>query len=82
MQVVQTAGLPPNHGRMRLLTSGCTWKSRNALRKIVNANRIKASSFLHGRRGAISWELAATTMINNGRDYATAPARRFTAPCP
>ena len=45
MQVVQTAGLPPNHGRMRLLTSGCTWNSRNALRKIVNANRIKASSF-------------------------------------
>ena len=38
MQVVQTAELPPNHGRIALLNSGCTPKSRNALRKMVPPN--------------------------------------------
>src|SRR5882757_2219250 len=31
MHVVHTPGPPPNHGRMNLLITGCTWKSRNAL---------------------------------------------------
>ena len=37
MQVVQTPGPPPNHGRMYLPISGCTWNSRNAPVKIVTA---------------------------------------------
>src|ERR1700681_2924680 len=37
MQLVQTAADPPNHGRMSLAMSGCTWKSRNALRRMVAA---------------------------------------------
>jgi hypothetical protein len=37
MHVVHTAAVPPNHGRMALLTSGCTWKSKKALTKIVAA---------------------------------------------
>ena len=37
MHVVHTAAVPPNQGRMALLTSGCTWKSRKALTKIVAA---------------------------------------------
>src|SRR5687767_3335668 len=35
MHAVQTAGAPPNHGRMNLPIIGCTRKSRNALRNIV-----------------------------------------------
>ena len=38
MQVVQTAELPPNHGRMALLNSGWIPNSRSALRKIVVPN--------------------------------------------
>jgi hypothetical protein len=37
MQVVQTPGPPPNHGKMYFPMSGCTWNSRNAPVKIVNA---------------------------------------------
>jgi hypothetical protein len=36
-QVVHTDADPPNHGRMTLAMRGCTWKSRNALRKMVTA---------------------------------------------
>jgi len=36
MQVVHTDAEPPNHGRIILPIMGCTWNSRNALRKIVN----------------------------------------------
>ncbi len=35
MQVVQTDADPPNHGRMILAMIGCTWNSRNALKKMV-----------------------------------------------
>src|SRR5258706_4631163 len=49
MQVVHTAALPPNHGRITLAISGCTWKSRQALRKTQPAFRI--IKFRHpGRR--------------------------------
>jgi hypothetical protein len=45
MQVVQTAGVPPNQGRSTLPMTGWTWKSRNALRKMVAATmRISCSS--------------------------------------
>jgi hypothetical protein len=37
MHVVQTLGPPPNHGRTYLAMSGCTWNSRNALRKVAEA---------------------------------------------
>jgi hypothetical protein len=37
MQIVHTAAVPPNHGRIILAMSGCTWNSRKALRKIVTA---------------------------------------------
>jgi hypothetical protein len=37
MQVVHTAALPPNHGRIRRAISGCTRNSRNDDRKIVPA---------------------------------------------
>jgi hypothetical protein len=36
MQVVQTSGLPPNHGRINLAISGWIRKSRNAPVKIVS----------------------------------------------
>ena len=35
MQVVQTAGLPPNQGRMNLLMIGCTSNSSSALASVV-----------------------------------------------
>jgi hypothetical protein len=37
MHVVHPEADPPNHGRIILAMIGWTWKSRNALRKIVNA---------------------------------------------
>src|SRR5215510_4485940 len=37
MQVVHTAALPPNQGRMSRAISGCTRNSRNDERKIVAA---------------------------------------------
>ncbi len=37
MQVVHTAGVPPNQGSTYLLSSGCTSNSKNALKKIVSA---------------------------------------------
>ena len=37
MQVVHTAALPPNQGRIRRAISGCTRNSRNDDRKIVPA---------------------------------------------
>jgi hypothetical protein len=40
MHVVQTPGLPPNQGRMVFAIIGWTWKRRNALRKMVEANSI------------------------------------------
>lgn len=45
MQVVQTLGLPPNHGKMYLAMIGCTWKSKNALTKIVVANKKNVNRF-------------------------------------
>jgi hypothetical protein len=38
MQVVQTAGPPPNHGRTYLPISGWTWNRRNAPANTVAAN--------------------------------------------
>jgi hypothetical protein len=37
MHVVHTAGVPPNHGRIRLPIIGCTRNRRNALRNVVAA---------------------------------------------
>jgi hypothetical protein len=37
--VIQTAAEPPNHGRIILVIMGWTWKSRNALRTMVRADR-------------------------------------------
>ena len=48
MQVVHTAGQPPNQGRMNLLIKGCTWNSRKAPSRIVPA---KASP---GQRGVVA----------------------------
>src|SRR6476646_3320352 len=48
MQVVQTAALPPNQGRMRRAISGCTRNSRNDDRKMVAACSIEALSDLLG----------------------------------
>src|SRR3970282_982483 len=38
MQVVHTAGVPPNHGRIKRAISGWTRNSRNAPVKIVSPN--------------------------------------------
>ena len=38
MHVVQTDGQPPNHGRMFLLTSGCTWNNKNAPMSVAALN--------------------------------------------
>jgi hypothetical protein len=37
MQVVHTEAEPPNQGKIILPIKGCTWKSKNALKKIVRA---------------------------------------------
>src|SRR6516225_12265997 len=37
MQVVHTAGLPPNHGKMNLLMSGWTSNSKKALKRVMSA---------------------------------------------
>jgi hypothetical protein len=37
MQVVQTAAVPPNQGKIDLPMTSCTWKRRNALNAIVDA---------------------------------------------
>jgi hypothetical protein len=37
MHVDQTVGVPPNHGSIYLAIMSWTWKSRNALTKIVRA---------------------------------------------
>ena len=47
MHVVHTAALPPNHGRMSRAISGCTRKSRNEDRKIVD--RVDHSMSFGGR---------------------------------
>jgi len=41
MQLVQTAGVPPNQGRMNRAIMGCAWKSRNALVKIAQTKALK-----------------------------------------
>ena len=41
MQTVHTAGLPPNQGRIDLLSSGWTWNSRKALKNVVRANMMQ-----------------------------------------
>jgi hypothetical protein len=37
MAALHTAAEPPNHGKIILAMSGCTWNKRKALRKIVAA---------------------------------------------
>jgi hypothetical protein len=37
MLALHTAAEPPNHGRIILAMSGCTWNNRKALRKMVTA---------------------------------------------
>jgi hypothetical protein len=62
MHVVQTAAVPPNHGRISRAISGCTMKSRNEERKIVAAWIMAASDAFRergsqsgiGRRGQAS----------------------------
>src|SRR5207245_11496421 len=48
MQVLQTAGVPPNSGRTILPTIGCTRNKRNALTKRVAAKNRATSG--------VSWE--------------------------
>src|SRR5258708_337653 len=38
-QFVQTVGPPPNQGKTKRPIIGCTWNSRNALRKMVSRKR-------------------------------------------
>ena len=46
MQVVQTAGLPPNQGRITLLMTGCTWNNRKALDRMTIAEAAANPPFL------------------------------------
>lgn len=39
MQVVHTAGVPPNQGSTHLLMTGWTWNTRNAPSNVVAANQ-------------------------------------------
>tara|TARA_R110002049_G_scaffold2750_8_gene22243 strand:- start:189886 stop:190158 length:273 start_codon:yes stop_codon:yes gene_type:complete len=39
MQVVHTAGVPPNQGNTHLLMTGCTWNTKNAPNNVVAANQ-------------------------------------------
>src|SRR3954467_14022565 len=56
MQVVHTAALPPNQGRMYFAISGCTRKSRKALQKMVIPN---GSMEGRGRRARPCYAAAA-----------------------
>src|SRR5688500_15510165 len=49
MQVVHTAAVPPNQGRIRRAISGCTRKSRNADSRITTACSTAALSVDFGR---------------------------------
>ena len=40
-QTLQTAGVPPNQGRINRPMMGWTWNSRKALRKIVTGKRTR-----------------------------------------
>ena len=53
MQVVQTAGVPPNQGRIALARIGWTWKSRKALSRIVTPNVAEAEALLKHRLPAL-----------------------------
>src|SRR5262249_30188096 len=69
MQVVQTAGLPPNQGKMNLLMRGCTWNSKNALTKIVEENTTCSND--HGETMGVdttfSWpRVGAATLASVG----------------
>src|SRR5512139_3133249 len=68
MQVVQTTAAPPYQGRICLARTGCTRKSRNALRNMVAAcsSIARSSAFLLGRRGVprmLSREVRATALL-------------------
>jgi hypothetical protein len=45
MTVDQTAGVPPNQGKMNLPIIGWTWKSKNAEMKTLMAKKSMAASF-------------------------------------
>src|SRR5436190_22870435 len=83
MHVVQTAAVPPNHGRISRATSGCTMKSRNEERKIVAAWIMAASDAL-GERGSQSRiggrGQCEQTLLRLGRDRQSANERREARP--
>src|SRR5574338_409252 len=64
MQVVHTAGAPPNHGNSCLPRMNCTRKSKNAPRPIATANRT-----------AEARERAAD--VTAARDYRKAPPQHI-----
>jgi hypothetical protein len=46
MQVLHTADVPPNHGKIILAMTGCTWKRRKAEREIVRAYKTMGTRIL------------------------------------
>src|SRR5262249_33234801 len=62
MQMVHTAAVPPNQGRMILAISGCTWNSRKALRKIVEANKAMVGS----RKRALRTRVRSVRVASEG----------------
>ncbi len=63
MQVVQTAGLPPNQGKMNLLISGWTWNSKNALTSTAPAKIQPTQAAVCQLAGAADGSVGAETSV-------------------
>src|SRR5918997_6789900 len=97
MQVVQTAGPPPNQGRMSLQIRGWTWNSRKAPARIApaktQANQPGASGFVAalaiGRRPriaargqSIATRDAGESLHGRGRPFHDPGVGPFVRPAP
>src|SRR5215510_6316698 len=71
MQVVHTAAVPPNQGRISRAMSGCTRNSKNEDRKIVAACIIRRSDSLGepgGETGVSGWRERKQALPVGGRN--------------
>ena len=64
MQVVQTAGEPPNQGRMNFPMIGWTWKRRNALSVIAKAKWTPSQRSETGLGwGCVDWDMRGCNLL-------------------
>ena len=65
MHAVHTAADPPNHGRISLAMSGCTWNSRNALSRMQAAKAPRATRASFPMRGDVDVPAAFKRTVYN-----------------